>query len=594
MLLHARSFRHGSSIAAAALAATAVAIAVAVAILPFTPAQAHDVTPALPAPTSITADPGDRPGAVIVSWTAAAGAAGYRVGWIAHADYPNHFQYAQVPAAQTAYTVTGLTPGADYWFIVASSHEPDGALQWAQSWARLTLPPAPDTAATVITRLGLIHNEPGASPGYTLFGTRSNAVYLVDNQGQLVHQWNKHFRNAKLLENGNLMGAEGGKIWEVAPNGSVVWQWEYEGRRPHHDHLQLPNGNVLLLLREFKSPAEAVAAGANPDFVSADGLWNEVLVEVRPIHPDGGEVVWEWSAWDHLIQDYDPGQANYGTVAEHPELIDLNFILRQIFTTERRYGRQYDWLHANAIDYNPALDQIMLSACNFSEVWIIDHSTTPAEAAGHSGGKAGRGGDLLYRWGNPIAYRAGTAADQQLFWPHNPHWIPQGRPGAGNILVFNNGDEFEGLYRDYSSVVEIAPPLDGHGYRPPAGAARRYGPAKPTWEYAATPRTDFLSYRGGGAQRLPNGNTLVVHAERGTIFEVTPAGERVWAYVNPRVPTGDGPLYQGDPMPVNPRPIPGPYWENRLSRALRYPPDYPGLQKLDLTPKGAIERYRTP
>ena len=135
MSLHARSFRHGSSIAAAALAATAAAIAVAVPILPFTPARAHDVTPALPAPTAITADPGDRPGAVIVSWTAAAGAAAYHVGWIAHADYPNHFQYAQVPAGQTAYTVTGLTPGADYWFIVASSHEPDGALQWAQSWA---------------------------------------------------------------------------------------------------------------------------------------------------------------------------------------------------------------------------------------------------------------------------------------------------------------------------------------------------------------------------------------------------------------------------------------------------------------------------
>ena len=108
--------------------------------------------------------------------------------------------------------------------------------------------------------------------------------------------------------------------------------------------------------RETKSPAEAVAAGANPDFVSARGIWNEKLVEVRPIYPDGGEIVWEWSPWEHLIQDYDPGKANYGVVAEHPELIDINFILRQVFTTERQNLRHQgrDWLHANGIDYNPA------------------------------------------------------------------------------------------------------------------------------------------------------------------------------------------------------------------------------------------------
>ena len=135
------------------------------------------------------------------------------------------------------------------------------------------------------------------------------------------------------------------------------------------------------------------------------------------------EVVGEWSVWDHLVQDYDPAKANFGVVAEHPEL-----------------------------------EQILISARNFSEIWIIDHSTTTEEAAGHSGGNGGKGGDLLYRWGNPQAYRAGTFADQQLFWQHNPHWIPEGLPGAGNILIFNNGYEYEGRYPDYSSVVEITPP----------------------------------------------------------------------------------------------------------------------------------------
>ena len=588
-LFHALKFHHG--IAAAALAAVAIAI---IAFTSAAPARAHDAPPALPRPAGVTADNGDSLGAVIVSWPPVAGAAGYLVGWVAHADYPNRFRSVEIPAGKTAYTVTGLTPGTDYWFIVASRNRPDGALRWAKRWARLTVPAAPEGVDTVVTPVGLLRNEPGAFPGYTLFATRSNAVYLVDNQGRLVHRWTHRLRNAKLLANGNLMARAEGKIYEIAPDGSVVWEWGYDGGWMHHDHLKLPNGNALLLLRETKTYAEAVAAGANPHFVSADGIWNEILLEVKPVYPDGGAIVWQWSAWDHLIQDYDPGKANYGVVAEHPELIDLNFILRQIFTTERQRGRAVDWLHANGLDYNPALDQIMLSARNFSEVWIIDHSTTPEDAAGHSGGNGDRGGDLLYRWGNPRAYRAGAAADQQLFWPHNPHWIPEGLPGAGNILVFNNGDEFEGLYRDYSSVVEVAPPLDGYGYRPPAGAARRYGPAKPVWQYETEPRTDFLSYRLSGAQRLPNGNTLIVHGMRGTIFEVTPAGKTVWEYVNPHLRNADAPMYQGDPMPVYPQLMWGPRWENSLYRAVRYPADYPGLQGLDLTPQGAVERYRTP
>lgn len=60
----------------------------------------------------------------------------------------------------------------------------------------------------------------------------------------------------------------------------------------------------------------------------------------------------------------------------------------------------------NGIDYNPVLDQIALSTHNLNEWYIIDHSTTTAEAATSSGGNSGKGGDLLYRWGNPAAYQA--------------------------------------------------------------------------------------------------------------------------------------------------------------------------------------------
>ena len=203
-------------------------------------------------------------------------------------------------------------------------------------------------------------------------------------------------------------------------------------------------------------------------------------------------------------------------VADHPELIDLNY---------RGPGTGpggADLNHTNAIDYNAQFDQILLSIRCFSEIWVIDHSTTTAEAGGHSGGNSGMGGDLLYRWGNPAAYDAGDAGDQQLFVQHDAQWIPSGYPGAGNILVFNNGGgRPDG---DYSSVDEIVPPVDSSGYY------EGYGPTAPLWSYTAATPTDFYAAAISGAQRLPDGNTLICDGPNGYFFEVTSAGDLVWDY----------------------------------------------------------------
>ncbi len=90
-----------------------------------------------------------------------------------------------------------------------------------------------------------------------------------------------------------------------------------------------------------------------------------------------------------------------------------------------------DWTHVNAVAYDADLDQILLTVRAFSEFWIIDHSTTSAEVRGHAGGRSGMGGDLLYRWGNPQAYRAGTKLDQRLFSPHDCALDPAGRARRG-------------------------------------------------------------------------------------------------------------------------------------------------------------------
>jgi hypothetical protein len=274
---------------------------------------------------------------------------------------------------------------------------------------------------------------------------------------------------------------------------------------------------------EFKTEAETIAAGRNPNLEPNGPLTPDHIIEVQPTGPTSGDIVWEWHVWDHLIQDYDSSKENYGVVMDHPELIDINFASQHSILIS-------DWTHLNTVDYNENLDQILLSSWYFNEIWVIDHSTTTEEAAGHTGGNNGKGGDLLYRWGNPQTYRVGTATDQQFFGQHDPQWIEAGCPGFGNILVFNNGlDRPEGKY---SSVEEIIPPITQNGtyiYTP----GLPYQPENPLWIYTATIPTNFYSSLISGCQRLPNGNTLICNGEKGIFFEVTPEKEIIWEYTNP-------------------------------------------------------------
>ena len=455
----------------------------------------------------------------------------------------------------------------------------------AQLDARLAVNPADYSPRGEERTVGLTAIEPEAAMGYTLFtGPWIHDVFLLDPLGRVAHtwHWDTPLYQAKLLDNGNLLTALEDIAFEFDPRGNIVWQYKVDGNLAlHHDFLKMPNGNALLLVRGVKTREEAIAAGANPEF--ARRIKPESLLEVRPIGASGGEVVWEWSPWDHLVQDFDPTKPNYGVIAEHPELIDINFAF-----DNNSYKK--NWPHINTIDYNPELDQIMLSSRDFSELWIIDHSATMEEARGHSGGNGGMGGDLLYRWGNPRAYDHGTPADQRLFWQHQTHWIPPGLPGAGNILAFNNGLEFPDYERFYSSIDEIAPPLDGRRYRRDANSP--YPPAKPEWTYVADPPSDFYAPIGSGAQRLPNGNTLVLEGATGTIFQATTDGRIVWKYVAPLHFRSH--LRQGE-RPSAGSPFPTPYGDpvrllsNRMYRAYWYPPDHPGLQALDLTPGNFVE-----
>ena len=451
--------------------------------------------------------------------------------------------------------------------------------------------------------MGLISCSNQRSEGYTLFSPMpSTTSYLIDYQGREVHSWESPGGHRPglllriLLEDGDLLrtaniaqqavgdfsgGGTAGKIERIGWDGSNEWSWEYSSMEyiTHHDIEPMPNGNILAIAWEDKTEAEALQAGRNPAIASdAPGgnanVWPDHIIEIEPLANNQANIVWEWHAWDHLIQDYDASVDNFGVVADHPELLDINFI----GATGNQAGRA-DWMHCNGIDYNALLDQIALSCKNTNEFYIIDHSTTTAEAAGHTGGNSGKGGDFLYRWGNPQAYDAGLSSDQQLFGQHDVQWIEQGREGAGDFLVFNNGN---GRPSSFSSVDIIPTTYVDENY--PLQANGTWGPNVSSWSWGLG--QNMYAQSISGAERLPNGNTLVTFGTKGTLYEVDLDGEIVWEYISPI--TNQGTLTQGEVIPDGNN---AGTTANAIFKVRRYAGDFVAFSDKDMSPGDYLETW---
>ncbi|MDF1808784.1 MAG: aryl-sulfate sulfotransferase [Phycisphaerales bacterium] len=362
-------------------------------------------------------------------------------------------------------------------------------------------------------------------PGWALYSNMfTTTAKLVDLEGQTVHTWESDYNPGLsffLLENGSLLRAArddslpgpsgagiGGRIQILNWDSSLAWDYAAAGPdyRQHHDVLMLPSGNILAIVWERHTAAEAIAMGRDPLNVGAF-VHSETIIEIEPTGPTTGDIVWQWRAWEHMVQNHDPMLPNFANPADHPERIDINFTPRG--------GMDPDWLHFNAINYNEELDQLIMSANAFDEFWIISRADDST-------------GDLIYRWGNPAAYSMGTIDDQTLFNQHYPHWIEEGLPGAGNILIYNNGvGRPEG---QYSSVDEIVLPpmnMDGTYFRE---SGETYGPDAAVWTCDNVDGIQFYSPIISSAQRLSNGNTFVCVGQPGDMFEVNEDCEQQWEH----------------------------------------------------------------
>ena len=427
----------------------------------------------------------------------------------------------------------------------------------------------------------MVHDTGSTDNGYILFAPVSYTdSYLIDKCGRLMHSWHSAYEPGQslyLLPDGNLLrsgridnnnfiaGGRGGIIELMDWDSNVLWSFIVSDsiQCQHHDIRPMPNGNILVVSWDYKSPAEAIVAGR--DTAKLDTcLWPEKILELQPIGNDSAEIVWEWRVWDHLVQEYDSTKANYGLVTDHPELINLNF-------TRPNQLKERDWIHMNSVDYNPYLDQIVMSVHNMNEFWIVDHSTTKAEASGHSGGNSGKGGDLLYRWGNPLVYKHGTVANKKLFGQHSVEWIKPGLPYAGSIILFNNGANRP--TGSFSTVDIITTPVDSNGVY---NSTLPYLPTALTWTYQATVPATFFSAKVSGSQILTNGHIIACLGDPGKLFEFDELKSTVWKYY---VPVGsNGPLTQGS-TPI----------ENATFRCTFYPDTFSGFNNHVMTPGLPVE-----
>ena len=432
------------------------------------------------------------------------------------------------------------------------------------------------------------HNEKRADNGYTLIcNAHAKATCLVDMKGRVVHQWDLPegmmiWANYMLLENGHLIRAilerdpgidKGGPcsiIQEVDWENHLVWEYRAakDYYRVNRDMRVLPNGNVLYICFGRRTAEEA----------RAKGRLGRYLKDCTEIYPIGivevnreKEVVWAWSTWDRFVSE------GSGDITD-PGLLDINVTF---FTNEA------DITESNAFDYDPVTDRILLNSAQTSEIYIIDHSTVDYENPKKGiAAAAGRAGNFIGRFGNPGNYGAGmpsniprikdspwfgprtadrlydvskppTNGDRTLFQQHGPMWIPRGKGlrGEGHILVFNNG-----LFREPSAYTTI------EEYDSNTGEI--------VWAFEGKNKDALRSWLMGGAQRLPNGNTLICGGQYGHLYEVTESGEVVWEYIIPLSKNGIQQQVNGENITIY--------------NIRRYGPDYPGLSGKDLTPGNTI------
>ena len=380
----------------------------------------------------------------------------------------------------------------------------------------------------------------GPCNGYTLICPGSAPVFLIDMDKNVIHTWSLHGFPAKMLPGGSIIGDRESNnmdeykyIAQEDWQGNIVWEfynWSNGWARQHHDFER--QGNPV----GYYAPGQNFVDNGTTLVLARTTLINRSINLIMPLDDDViYEVDWKgnltgfvWHANEHYKE---MGFSIWAKIGIFHQM--MPYLFRSTYQ---------GWLHINTISelgenhwhdegdsrFNP--HNIILDSRQASFMAIIDRQT----------------GKIVWRIGPD--YSKDTEVGKKLgpiIGMHNAHMIPKGLPGAGNILVFDNGG-YAGYgllgqpihyLRSYSRVIEFNPVTYNI-----------------IWEYEKKDNPRFYSDRISGAQRLPNGNTLICEGNKGRVFEVTPENTIVWEYIYPG--------------------LSGNYTNNDVYRAYRIPPEW--------------------
>lgn len=376
----------------------------------------------------------------------------------------------------------------------------------------------------------------------------SNKTCLLGPDGTMLKSWSSVGSPyaAFLTDSGNVVWGSGNGTGPGAPYKTIKevdWDGTSTGRdwtwtsptsgTLHHAFSVMPNGHWLAIGYELLTNAQVMSAMGVTSLTYTGSIYNEHVLEYDPATKT---VVWEWDAKKHFSATNDPHKINVNK-----------------FSSGGGFGGGFgggggssgDVIHLNSAAYDPVRNVVLVSAHMMNEILVIDHSTTTAEAATDKGGKFGKGGDILFRWGAPTNY--GGTGSTVCNVVHGANTVPAGYSGAGNFMFFCNSDNgtiYSGA-KGNSSVYEVQPVVADSGFVIADGT------------YSATVVFNFYKsgYSSSGnfgfIQALPNGNRFVSFSKSGKMAEIS-EGQIVLEYANAT---------------------------NERFRATRYPLTYRGISK---------------
>jgi hypothetical protein len=398
------------------------------------------------------------------------------------------------------------------------------ALLWASGWIVL--------AQSVYPTGTTIYDPAQAWNGYTVLSPLgAQAAIVIDMNGRVVKQWQGFVNSAggpvRVFPNGVVMGANGNnpprqeslELVQRDFEGAVLWRFD------RTEQIQTRDGKMIWSARQHHDwqredfPAGYYSPGVQPGIDGGKTLLlthtnhSRANVADAPLEDDrlievtrNGDIVWEWVASDHI------DEFGFSDAARK--------VIRSAPGVNAARG-SFDWLHINSATYVGPNQWFDNGDQRFAPGNVIISSRQAGFLA-----IIARDGKVVWRLGPDFSESRELQAIRQIIGQHHAHFIPKGLPGAGNLLVFDNGG---------SSGYGFANPGAPNGANSIGRAGSRVLEINPVtlalvWSYTG-PR--FFSTKISGAQRLVNGNTLITEGASGRLMEVTKEGKIVWEYIYP-------------------------------------------------------------